>query len=663
LGAFAYLCTRNKTEAMTRDNIIGLIIITAILVGYSIWMAPSEEEKQEALRRQDSIALQRAETEAQAARQLAMGASQDSVDAAYAAEQQQAQTTDTESPLDQVSLERMGAFSASARGEEKMLTLENDLLELSISTRGGHIHSAILKNYKTFDQQPLQLFSGEEDVFTFHFFAGNRSISTEQLFFTPYFNGRALDDDKAPAIQAGNTGILAMRAYTDMHSRERPSYIEFLYTLRGEDYMVDFSVNFVGTREVIASNTTFITLDWQVKMPRKEKNRENEQNNSTVFYRYMHDEVSKLRETRDASDRLQTSVEWISFKQQFFSAVLIAPQGFMNADISIRSAEEEDIAFLKHATASISIPYDPRQDNSFPMQMYLGPNHYRTLRSYELDLERQIPLGWGFFLMSWINRYAVIPVFNFLSGFNLNYGIIILILTVLLKIVLMPIAFKTYISQAKMRVLKPEIEEIGKKFPKKEEAMKKQQATMALYKKAGVNPMAGCVPMLLQLPILLALFRFFPASIELRQEAFLWADDLSSYDSILDLPFTIPFYGDHVSLFTLLMTISTIFYTRLNSQMMGSSQQMPGMKTMMYFMPVMLMGIFNNFASGLSYYYFLANVITFGQMYLFKMFVNEKALHAKIEENKKKPVKKSKWSQRMESLAKQQEIQQRKKKK
>lgn len=636
---------------MTRDNILGLILITAILVGYSIWMAPSEEETEKQPPKVEEVEKPSERT-----------ATQDSMDAAYAAEQPVTQTTESET-REQASPEQMGAFSGTANGEDKLLTLENELLELAISTKGGHIHSATLKDYKTYDQKPLMLFTGEEDIFTFHFFAGNRSISTEQLYFTPYFNGRPLDENNAPAISADETATLAMRAYTDIHSPERPSYIEFLYTLRGEDYMIDFDLNFVGTKEVIATNTSFITLDWQIKMPRKEKNRENEQNNSTVFYRYMHDEVSKLRETRDATDRLQTSVEWISFKQQFFSAVLIAPQGFMNADISSRAAEEDDTEFLKHAAASISIPYDPRQDNSFPMQMYLGPNHYRTLRSYELDLERQIPLGWGFFLMSWINRYAVIPVFNFLSSFNLNYGIIILILTVLLKIVLIPIAFKTYISQAKMRVLKPEIEEIGKKFPKKEEAMKKQQATMALYKKAGVNPMAGCVPMLLQLPILLALFRFFPASIELRQEAFLWADDLSSYDSILDLPFTIPFYGDHVSLFTLLMTVSTIFYTRQNSQMMGSSQQMPGMKTMMYFMPVMLMGIFNNFASGLSYYYFLANVITFGQMYLFKTFVDEKALHAKIEENKKKPVKKSKWSQRMEALAKQQEVQKRKKKK
>ena len=314
-------------------------------------------------------------------------------------------------------------------------------------------------------------------------------------------------------------------------------------------------------------------------------------------------------------------------------------------------------------TASINLPYEARENNSYPMQFYFGPNHYQIMRSYDLDLERQIPLGWGFFLMSWINRYAVIPVFNYLDGFKLNYGIIILILTILLKLVLMPIAFKTYTSQAKMRALKPEIDELGKKFPKKEDAMKKQQATMALYKKAGVNPMAGCVPMILQLPILLAMFRFFPASIELRQEGFLWADDLSSYDSILDLPFTIPFYGDHVSLFTILMTVSTILYTHMNNQMMASSSQMPGMKTMMYFMPVMLMGIFNNFASGLSYYYFLANIITFGQMYLFRILVDENALRQKIEENKKKPVTKSKWAARMEALAKQQQEVQRKRKK
>jgi YidC/Oxa1 family membrane protein insertase len=287
------------------------------------------------------------------------------------------------------------------------------------------------------------------------------------------------------------------------------------------------------------------------------------------------------------------------------------------------------------------------------MSFYFGPLGFAEMRAYDLDLERQIPLGWGFFLLAWINMYIVIPVFNFLGSYGWNYGVVILVLTVLLKIMLFPIAYKMYLSSAKMRVLKPEVDELSKKFPKKEDAMKKQQAVMQLYKRAGASPMAGCIPMLLQMPILIALFRFFPSSIELRQQSFLWAEDLSSYDSILNLPFEIPFYGDHVSLFTLLMSISTVIYTHLNMNMTaGQGTQMPGMKTMMYLMPIMFLGLFNNYASGLSYYYFLANVITFVQMYIFRLAINEDKLRAKIEANKKKPVKKSGFQKRLEEAAK-----------
>lgn len=647
---------------MNRDNIIGLLLIAAILIGYSIWMAPSEEERLEAQNRRDSIAeVQRLAREAEAAR-LQDLKEQEEMDTEIPA------LANDVAPEVQDSIrmarlqERMGFFTNAAMGEERVITIENDLLIIEISNKGGYVNRVTLKDYKTFDQRPLELFRDEDDTFTFHFFSGNRQIATSQLFFVPEAGGEMVGDNQHLVAGQDQPVRLNMRAYSDHHSAATPSYIEFGYLLDSDEYMLDLEINFVGMQEAIAANTTLINLDWQAKIPQQEKNRTNEQNNSTVFYKYTNDDVSKLRETRDASERLMSSVHWISFKQQFFSSTLIADNGFANAEIASNFIEDEASEFIKTMSASINMAYDARQDNHFPLRVYFGPNHYQTLRAYNLDLERQIPLGWGFFLMSWINRYAVIPVFNFLDGFNLNYGIIILILTVLLKVVLLPIAFKTYISQAKMRTLKPEIDELGKKFPKKEDAMKKQQATMALYKKAGVNPMAGCVPMLLQLPILLALFRFFPASIELRQEGFLWADDLSSYDSILDLPFSIPFYGDHVSLFTILMTLSTILYTRMNNQMMASSNQMPGMKTMMYFMPVMLMGIFNNFASGLSYYYFLANIITFGQMYLFRSFVDEGALRRKIEENKKKPVKKSKWAERMEALAKQQE-QQRKRKK
>jgi YidC/Oxa1 family membrane protein insertase len=305
--------------------------------------------------------------------------------------------------------------------------------------------------------------------------------------------------------------------------------------------------------------------------------------------------------------------------------------------------------------AILALPFNRNGQTSIPLSFYFGPNKFYTLKAYGLELERQIPIGWGFFLMAWINQYIVIPVFNWLGGYGWNYGIVILVLTLLLKIVLFPIAYKTYISSAKMRVLKPEVDELSKKFPKKEDAMKKQQAVMALYRKAGANPASGCVPMLLQLPILFAMFRFFPASIELRQQPFLWAHDLSSYDSIMSLPFTIPFYGDHVSLFTLLMTVSTIMYTYMNNQMMGAqATQLPGMKTMMYIMPVMFLGIFNSYASGLSYYYFLANIITFGQMYIFRYAINEDKLHARIEANKKKPEKKkSAFQRRLEEAAKQ----------
>ena len=335
---------------------------------------------------------------------------------------------------------------------------------------------------------------------------------------------------------------------------------------------------------------------------------------------------------------------------------MIAKEAFENGNLKSFELEKPPYEkYLKSMDALVALPFNRNGQNNIPLSFYFGPNKFYTLKSYGLELERQIPIGWGFFLLAWINEWIVIPVFNWLGGYGWNYGIVILVLTIMLKIALFPIAYKTYLSSAKMRVLKPEVDEISKKFPKKEDAMKKQQAVMSLYRKAGANPASGCVPMLLQMPILFAMFRFFPSSIELRQQPFLWATDLSSYDSILSLPWNIPFYGDHVSLFTLLMTISTVMYTYMNNQMMGSqTTQLPGMKTMMYIMPIMFLGIFNNYASGLSYYYFLANIITFGQMFVFRYAINEDKLRARIEANKKKPEKKkSAFQKRLEEAAKQ----------
>jgi YidC/Oxa1 family membrane protein insertase len=381
-----------------------------------------------------------------------------------------------------------------------------------------------------------------------------------------------------------------------------------------------------------------------------------ERMSSSVYYQYAADKVDNLSEAKDEEKMLKNErVKWISFKQQFFTSTIISDDFFSEPKLSSQTLPGGN-HYLKTMAVEAGIPFSPGDGKAISMSMYFGPNKYYGLKKYNHDLEKQIPLGWGFFLMAWINIYAVIPVFTFFGNFGWNYGIIILILTILLKILLFPIAFKTYKSSAKMRVLKPEIDELAKKYPKKEDAMKKQSATMELYKKAGVNPMAGCIPLLLQMPILIAMFRFFPSSIELRQQGFLWAADLSSYDSIWTFPggFSIPFYGDHISLFALLMTISSVIYTKINDQMMGSQQtQMPGMKTMMYMMPVMFLFWFNDYSSGLSYYYLLANVLTFAQIYIIRATIDEKKLHLQIEANKKKTVKKSGFQKRLEDMAKQ----------
>ncbi len=633
---------------MNRDNIIGLIVILFLMIGYTVWIAPSEEElaerqrRREIERKEDSIA--RAEREK--LEEDTIEVEEDIAEREPVVEEEPAEASEDDLR------DQYGVFAGSATGEEKLYTFENEVLKLEISKQGGYIRSAELKEYENFEGEPLKLFYGNGDKLSLNFFYGNRVINTEDFFFEPYFyNEQFLEDENHLKVESGDSTMFAMRLHVDDSTEDNPKYIEYQYGLQGDSYMTDFNVNFVGMQDVIAPNTTHINLDWKINMPRHEKNRDFEQSRSALYYRYSSGDVDNLSQNRDDSESLGTRINWVSFKQQFFSSVLIAENNFSNADLeSTLYEEEENEEFLKRLSASMDIPYSAREDNYYPMQFYFGPNHYQTLSKYDMDLERQINLGWGIF--GWINRLAIIPVFNFLEGFNINYGIIIMILTILLKTILLPIAYKTYMSSARMRALKPEIEELSKKYPKKEDAMKKQQATMALYKKAGVNPMAGCVPMLLQLPILIAMFRFFPASIELRHESFLWADDLSSFDAIVNLPFEIPFYGEHVSLFTLLMAASTVIYTKMNSQMMGSTNQMPGMKTMMYMMPVMLLFIFNSFPAGLSYYYFLTNIITFGQMFLFRKFINEDAIRAKIQENKKKPVKKSKWQKKLEEIQK-----------
>ncbi|MCB2222214.1 MAG: membrane protein insertase YidC [Bacteroidetes bacterium] len=638
---------------MDRNTIYGLILIFAILIGYSIWMTPSQEEKEALARKRDSIAaVQRTQDSIMAIGQAKKAkeiARQDSIAKAQSESQPAAATSETATPVANINRDKLGVFANSANGPNDLYTIENEVLKLTISAKGGKVYQVQLKDFETYDSLPLIPFDPEKTNFGLTFFANNRIINTNDLYFHPeQYSGSIF-------VEGDKTRSLSMRLYTDATDTtfNKDSFIEYTYTLTGNEYMLDFDINFVGMDPYIDPGTSYIDLSWSTEMLQLEKSVDRF-NGPTIYYKFYEDEVDYLSETKDDEDDLINRLKWVSFKQRFFSSTLIAKESFLNAQIKTFTLENQHPHYLRSMETQIGLPFAMSPMVNIPMQYYFGPNKFKTLRKYRLDLERQIPLGWSFFLMAWINRYAVLPVFNFLEGFGWNYGIIILVLTILLKLVLFPIAYKSYSSSAKMRVLKPEIEEINKKFPKKEDAMKKQQATMSLYKQAGVNPMAGCIPMLLQFPILIAMFRFFPSAIELRQQSFLWADDLSSYDSIFNLPFNIPFYGDHVSLFTLLMTVSTLIYTKMNQDMMGSSQQqLPGMKTMMYIMPVMFLGIFNNYAAGLSYYYFLANIITFGQMYLIRRNIDEGKIRKQIEMNKKKPKKKSKWQARLEEAAKQ----------
>ena len=618
---------------MDKNTGIGLTLILLIFVGFNYMNMPSEEEIAEAKRVQDSIAAVEAQSEEE--REFVDKAVEESANEII---EEELQVEESDSLKALRLKNQFGDFSAAAEGEDGVVSIENDVIKINVSKKGGHPLSVEVKDYQTFDSLPLLLFKGDNNRFALDFWANNKQVSTENLYFSP-------SDAAGFSVSGEDRKSLSMRV-----SAGADKYIEYVYTLGGNSYMVDFDINLVGMGTVIERNATTLDLNWKADLPHQEKSLQNERDNSTIYYRFSDDEVDYISERSDEEEEIKTDLQWVAFKQQFFSTVLMAKDGWEGPTTIETSKDEENDTIVKTCEAKLSIPFGHREMEQVELQWYFGPNHYSSLKAYDLGLEEMIPLGWGIF--GWVNKFMVIPVFNLLKDTGLGYGIIILILTVLLKMALMPFTYKAYMSTAKMRVLKPEIEEINKKFEGKDDPMAKQQATMALYNKAGVNPLGGCLPMLFQMPILIALFRFFPASIELRQESFLWADDLSSYDSIYDLPFEIPFYGDHVSLFTLLMTISTIFYTRLNMSMQAGTPQMEQMKWMMYLMPVMMLGWFNNYASGLSYYYFLANVITFGQNFAFRKFVDDDAVHKKIQENKKKPKKKSGFQKRLEDMAK-----------
>ena len=604
---------------MDRNTITGLVVIALILIGYSYFMSPSKEELK-AMHVRDSIAR----VEAQRAAALEK---ERQADFAQQQNSEAQQATETIFKQDSLPVEQY--------------TLENNKIKLHINTKGGCIDYVDLKGYRTHDSLPLVLWKDHKSSMGLNFYARNKQINTANLVFVPNTNQKELNAE-------GSEQVLTMRAYVD-----ESKYLEFEYKLAPDSYMVDFKINTYNLNDVIASNTNFLTLYWGVDMPQHEKSRDFESRYTGVYYNFSNNDVEHLSLTGDEKVDLPTSVKWVAYKQQFFSSVLIANESFPNVLVS--TANNTTPGFLKTANAEISLPYSGKAIEKYDMRFYFGPNSYPTLREYGKDIElpKLVDLGWKW--IAWFNRYVVIPIFNFLeANVTLNYGLIIFLLTLIIKLVLFPLTYKSYMSQAKMRVLKPQIDEINKKIPA-DKAMERQQAIMKLYKKAGVNPMGGCLPMLLQMPILIALFYFFPGAIELRQKSFLWATDLASYDSIATLPFTIPFYGNHVSLFCLLMTITNILYMWYNSKNQPQNDQMKGMQVMMYIMPIMFLFIFNSYSSGLSYYYFIATLITIVQTWAIRKFVNDEKLLKQIELAKTKPVKKSKFQQKLEEMQRMQE--------
>ncbi|MEI7491076.1 MAG: membrane protein insertase YidC [Bacteroidota bacterium] len=640
-----------------KNTIIGLVLIFTIFIGYTYLMSPSKEQLIAQKRKADSMYMLSIQKQHA---QITAIAREKAIFVAREKEKFVAQGEHVDSAtLTRLTLKgELGVFANAAVGKDTSYTVENDVFKLKFISRGGKIGRVELKNYLTWDKKPLVLMDGDSLNFGISFFANNRTITTNRLYFQPFWPDQSHKGQAYMKVSGKDSLQFGMRLFVASSDTgfNKDQYIEFLYTVRGNDYMLRYQVNFVGMDQAIDAGNKFIVLTWNDKLKNLEKSQKMERMTTTLYYKYDQDKVDYISETKDEELYLKNEkIKWFAFKQQFFTSILISDTYLTEPRLRTQGMQGPSF-YLKNMYAEAGIPFSVKETKSVGMSMYFGPNKFYQLKNYKLDLEKQIPLGWSFFLMAWINIYAVIPVFTFFGNLGWNYGIIILVLTILLKIVLFPIAYKTYKSSAKMRVLKPDIDELNKKFPKKDDALKKQQATMDLYKKAGVNPMAGCIPMLLQFPILIAMFRFFPSSIELRQQPFLWATDLSSYDSIWTFPggFSLPWYGNHVSLFALLMTISSVIYTRINDQMMGSTQQqMPGMKTMMYMMPVMFLFWFNDYSSGLSYYYLLANLLTFAQIYLIRAFLDEKKLHAQIEANKKKPVKKSGFQKRLEDMAKQ----------
>ena len=608
---------------MNKSNLTGFVLIFAILMGFSWYQSRQRTKQLEAQYQLDSIAR----VEQMAA--MAM----DSMKRAQGIV-----------PENEVNVKTMPAYKDSLLTEARLASesfykLANDKVEIEFTTRGAQPYSVKINDYMTYDSTALYLIEKGASQYGISLYAGE-NINTKDFVFQV-----AEHTDSTLVMQLPFAG---------------GGYIQQRFFLPADSYMMQNELSLVNMDGIIPRNVSMLDIDWSVVVPRLEKGYKNEKQYSNLDYYFTGDKKPEnMGRGRDGSERIDTKLKWFAFQLQFFSAIMTAENEFASADLSLKFFSESEYKNedkLMACSAKLRSDFQAGSDNvTIPYEFYFGPNDYRTLKSYDQKYEKIIPLGgW---MVSWFSRLVIIPCFDLLGKFIHNYGLVILLMTILIKFLISPLTIKSYKSSAKMQVIKPEIDKLNAKYPNEKDAMKKQQAMMELYQKAGISPMGGCLPMLLQMPILFAMFRFFPASIELRQQKFLWADDLSAYDSIWDFGVNVPLLGDHLSLFALLMALTMFFYSKMTASQMSDDPNMAGMKFMsLYLMPIMMFFICNNLSAALSYYYLLSNIITMGMTwYIRKFVVTEEKVRADMMLKASQPKKKSKWQQRLEEAQRMQE--------
>jgi YidC/Oxa1 family membrane protein insertase len=626
---------------MDKNTWIGFALIAAIIVGFSFINRPSKEELAERQRIQDSIAVAKA--------------------AEWEAEQIAAQITqqlESEANSNTVTSEQMaqqvaavyGAFAPATQGEEGYVTLENEKIRIAIAKRGGRVAKAELKEYKAYGDSinPLCLFQNDESSLSFTLVTNtNRVLATQNMYFSV----------ANQSTDAEGNSTLTMRLNTNIED----CYMDFVYTLPANDYMLGMSIQAHNMQLALAQNMSSLEMIWKQSIPQQEKGRKFEEKYAQLQYMFVGGDIEKLSEMKADRAKESTRIKWIGYKDQFFSTVMIAADGFESTEMESTPAGAHT-HYIKDYQTKTSLPLDITGKKSTDLKYYLGPNHYNTLKAYDKDVDSQdklhlnelVPLGWK--IVAWINKIIVIPMFDLFTSWGLHIGIVILLMTLVIKLILLPFVFASNKSSAKMRVLKPQLDEINAKYPP-EKMQERQQATMALYQKAGVSPMSGCLPMLFQFPVLMAMFWFLPTAIELRGQSLFWADDLSTYDAIITWNTPIPLFGTHLSLFCLIMTVVNILYTHITMQSQSQGQEMKMMKWMMYLMPLMFLFFFNDYAAGLSYYYFVSLLMTIIQTMIFRWAIDDKKVLAEMEANAKKKgnQKKSGFAARLEAMQREQQ--------